>query len=116
MADETNDIPELRRIPGAAKYVRATLKVLFWLLTDCRIIGSENLPAEGPFLITANHLSRFDPPLGFLAVDRPTLTGFAADTYRQHWFFRLFLESAGVIWVNRGHTDRATMRAALNVL
>ncbi len=109
-------IPELRRIPGAGKYVRAALKVLFFLLTDCRLGGLEHIPAEGPCLLVTNHLSRFDPGLGFMAVDRPTLTGFAADTYRRYLFTRLFLESAGVIWVNRGHTDRATMKAALAVL
>ncbi|MBI3761402.1 MAG: 1-acyl-sn-glycerol-3-phosphate acyltransferase [Chloroflexi bacterium] len=116
MADETNDIPELRRITGAAKYVRATLKVVFWFITDRRVYGLENLPPDGPFIIVSNHLSRFDPPLGFVSVDRPTLTGFAGDTYRRHLYSRLFLEAAGVIWVNRGHTDRATMRAALNAL
>ena len=96
--------------------MRAALRVLFFLLTDCRLNGLENLPAEGPCLITTNHLSRFDAALGFLAVDRSTLTGFAGDTYRRRLFFRLFLESAGVIWVSRGHTDRATLKAALAAL
>jgi 1-acyl-sn-glycerol-3-phosphate acyltransferase len=116
MAAEAASIPELRRIPGAAKYVRAALRLLFFLLTDRKVAGLEHLPAEGPYLIAANHLSRFDPPLGFVSVDRPTLTGFAADTYRRQLIPRLFLESAGVIWVNRGHTDRATLRAALTAL
>lgn len=115
MADEAN-IPELRRIPGAAKYVRAVLKVPFGLLTDRRVNGLENLPPEGPFIIVSNHLSRFDPPFGFVTVDRPALTAFAADTYRRRLIFRLFLESVGVIWVNRGHTDRATMKATLAAL
>jgi 1-acyl-sn-glycerol-3-phosphate acyltransferase len=116
MIAEATPIPELRRIPGAAKYVRAVLRVLFFLVTDRRVIGLENLPAAGPFIIASNHLSRFDPPLGFLSVDRPTLTGFAADTYRRRALFRLFLESAGVIWVSRGQTDRATLKAALAAL
>jgi 1-acyl-sn-glycerol-3-phosphate acyltransferase len=116
MVVEATSIPELRRIPGAAKYSRALVRFLFWLLADARIYGLENLPADPPFMIASNHLSRFDPPLGFMAVDRPTLTGFAADTYRKNFFTRVFLESAGVIWVNRGHTDRATMKAALSAL
>jgi 1-acyl-sn-glycerol-3-phosphate acyltransferase len=115
-AAEAAPIPELRRIRGAAKYVRALLRVLFFLLTDRKIYGLENLPVDGPFLITSNHLSRFDPPLGFLTVDHPGLTGFAADTYRSSLIPRFFLESAGVIWVNRGNTDRATLKAALAVL
>jgi 1-acyl-sn-glycerol-3-phosphate acyltransferase len=116
MAASAPAIPELRRIPGAAKYVRAFLRVLFFLFTDRRVVGLENLPAEGPFIIVSNHLSRFDPPFGFVSVDRPSLAGFAADTYRRRPFFRLFLESAGVIWVNRGQTDRATLKAALAAL
>ena len=113
---ENNHIPELRRIPGAAKYVRAVLKVPFALLTQWRVIGLENVPSQGPAIIVSNHLSRFDAPFGFVALDRPTLTGFAADTYRRRLFFRLFLESAGVIWVNRGQTDRATIKAAVAAL
>ena len=76
--------------------------------TTCRPTGPSSSPS--------NHLSRFDPPFGFLTVDRPELTGFAGDTYRKRFFTRLFLESASVVWVNWGHTDRATVKAALAVL
>jgi 1-acyl-sn-glycerol-3-phosphate acyltransferase len=96
--------------------VRAALRVPFALLTQRRVDGLENLPPEGPFIIVSNHLSRFDPPFGFISVVRPTLTAFAADTYRRRLFFRLFLESVGVIWVSRGRTDRATMKATLAAL
>ena len=90
-------IPELRRIPGAAKYVRAALRPIWWLITDSLIAGAENIPPTGPCLIVANHLSRLDAPFGFIAADRPSLTGFAANTYRRQLIPRLFLEAAGVI-------------------
>jgi 1-acyl-sn-glycerol-3-phosphate acyltransferase len=111
-----NTIPELRRIPGAARYARALVRFICFFMARVRVFGLENLPERGPFIIASNHLSRFDPPIGFMVVDRPELTGFAGDTYRKRLIFRLFLESAGVIWVNRGHTDRATMKAALAAL
>jgi 1-acyl-sn-glycerol-3-phosphate acyltransferase len=40
-----------------------------WLL-DAEVTGREHLPVEGPYLVTANHLSLIDPVLVSIAVGR----------------------------------------------
>ena len=42
-------------------FVRSAIKLLFAVLTDFHIEGAENLPAEGPLLVVANHFSFIDP-------------------------------------------------------
>jgi 1-acyl-sn-glycerol-3-phosphate acyltransferase len=63
-----------------------------------------------------NHLSRFDPPLVFMALPGRKVTVLNADTYRSNPFFRWVMESVDVIWVNRGATTPSTMKAAIRAL
>jgi 1-acyl-sn-glycerol-3-phosphate acyltransferase len=40
--------------------VRAVVNLLVRILLRVQIVGLENVPAEGPFLFTPNHLSQVD--------------------------------------------------------
>jgi 1-acyl-sn-glycerol-3-phosphate acyltransferase len=88
---------------------------LYGLFATIEVRGLEHLPPGG-VIITPNHNSRFDPPLIFLTLPRRKMTLFNADTYRRNPFFRWVLESVDVIWVNRGATSPATIKAALQAL
>ena len=50
----------------------------FKLFFRARVIGKENLPAEGPVILAANHLSNWDPP--FLACFIPRHVHYMAKT------------------------------------
>lgn len=91
---------------------------LFRLTCRPRVTGLENVPAEGPYILAANHLSFFDSvllqalcprPVAFFAkaeyFTRPGLTGRA-----QRWFF----EAVGSVPVRRG--EQAASVAALEDL
>jgi 1-acyl-sn-glycerol-3-phosphate acyltransferase len=101
--------------PAGLKAMHALLQFLFWIFTDVEVRGRENVPPGG-FILCANHLSRFDSPLGFVAVGPRPLTAFAGDTYRANLFFRTFVECVDVIWVHRGAIGPATMKAAIQAL
>lgn len=45
-------------------------RLVFHVLSDVKIIGRENVPARGAYLITINHVSLFEPP--FLLAFWPT--------------------------------------------
>jgi 1-acyl-sn-glycerol-3-phosphate acyltransferase len=88
---------------------------LYGLFATIEVRGVEHVPPGG-VIITTNHLSRFDPPLVFMTMPRRKMTAFNADTYRRNPFFRWVLTSVDVIWVKRGATSPATIKAALQAL
>jgi 1-acyl-sn-glycerol-3-phosphate acyltransferase len=89
---------------------------LYGLFATIEVRGLEHLPPGG-VIITTNHNSRFDPPLIFLTLPQQRhMTLFNADSYRRNPFFRWVLEMVDVIWVKRGATSPATIKAALQAL
>ncbi len=104
-----------RLSPGGVAALQGLFRGLFTLFADVEIRGYENLPPGGCLLCT-NHLSRFDAPLGFVALGHRPLTAFAADTYRSHWFFRSVAECVDVIWVRRGAIGPSTIKAAIQAI
>lgn len=97
-------------------WLRRVFQFLFWVFTEVEVRGQENLPAQGPFIISPNHLSRFDAPLVFMFLSHHRVAGFVADTYRRNWFFRTIAESIDIIWVARGAITPTTMKSALRAL
>ncbi len=53
-------VPIVNRI--ARRIFRPIFRLVFHLLSDVKIIGRENVPKHGPYLITINHVSLFEPP------------------------------------------------------
>jgi len=54
------DIPIYRRIIRGI--MRLFFRALFHILSRVRIQGRENIPQKGPYLVTINHISMFEPP------------------------------------------------------
>jgi 1-acyl-sn-glycerol-3-phosphate acyltransferase len=93
------------------------LNILVPLLCRVRVVGRENLPKQGPFLLVANHLSWVDPPLVAYLIPRELgLTGLAALAHRNDFFLGAIMERWGVIWVRRGGSDREALRQTLHTL
>ncbi len=101
---------------GGVARLQRLFAALYGLFATVEVRGLEHLPPGG-VVITPNHNSRFDPPLIFMTLPpQRKMTLFNADSYRRNPFFRWILESVDVIWVNRGATSPATMKAALQAL
>ena len=54
-------------VPPANRFfrwvMRPAFRLVFHLLGDVIILGRENIPKDGAYLITINHVSTFEPPL-----------------------------------------------------
>lgn len=46
----------------ARRVFRPVFRLIFHLLSDIKIIGLENVPTSGAYLITINHVSTYEPP------------------------------------------------------
>ncbi len=46
----------------ARRVLRPIFRLVFHILSDVKIVGRGNVPKHGPYLITINHVSLFEPP------------------------------------------------------
>jgi len=95
------------------------LRVGFWIFTHLicryRVRGLENVPATGPLLIVANHLSWYDPILLGVLLPRRIWFFTKAEIFRwpiAGWVCR----ATGQIPVHRGSSDRAALEKGLEYL
>ncbi len=78
--------------------------------------GGHNIPASGPFIVSANHRSNLDTPLLPLIVSRPLRFMGKDSLWESGRFGAAFLTTMGGFPVARGTADRAAMRIAERVL
>ena len=95
--------------------VRAVFNALANLFIKPEYVGRENIPAEGAYLVTTNHLSFFDSVLIFCVIPH-RLVALGADKWRRTPGLVQFLEMLGIIWVARGEADTDAIKATLAVL
>ena len=89
---------------------------LFGLLSRPRVEGLENLPPNCPYILVGNHLSVVDPPLAYLYLGGPHITGFVASKWRYHPLYFPIIRLAGGIFIRRGEVDRAALQSAIDWL
>lgn len=93
------------------------LSPVFTLLFLKKAEGLENLPAEGGFVICANHLSACDPV--FLASRLPRKCRLHFLAKKELFDIKLLkplIVALGAIPVDRGHADIGAIRASMQVL
>lgn len=88
---------------------------LFHILSRVKIVGVENVPPHGPYLIAINHVSLFEPPLvlSFWPV-APEAMG-ASDIWHRRGQASL-ARIYGAIPVHRGKYDRVLIDTTVSVL
>jgi 1-acyl-sn-glycerol-3-phosphate acyltransferase len=92
-------------------FVRRVIQFIVPILAHHEIVGQENVPKSGPYIIITNHLSLFDPPVILSALPVKTRV-FAGHSWRIHPIFGPLLSSMDVIWVRRGEVDRKALKEA----
>lgn len=96
--------------------VQPIIRFLMRTLTKCEFYGVENLPPKGGIIIATNHMSRLDIPLLALNPVRPDISALVADKYQTNLFFRILIESANGVWIDRSKADFSAFRGAFNLL
>ncbi len=106
-------VPLYNRI--ARRTLRPIFRLLFHILSDVHIVGLENVPQQGAYLITINHVSTYEPPfvIAFWPIC-PEAAGAIEIWSRpgQNILVRLYHG----IPVHRGEFDRQLLESMLAVL
>ena len=78
--------------------------------------GTENVPADGSFILCSNHTAKFDPVVLILSVV-PRRVHFMAkkETFKVPLFGK-FIVKLGMFPVSRGQADTTALKTALNYL
>ncbi|MBC8254628.1 MAG: 1-acyl-sn-glycerol-3-phosphate acyltransferase [Ardenticatenia bacterium] len=95
--------------------VRSLMQAIMRTVSDCRIEGIDEIPAEGPLLVVMNHLGLLDAPLLLARFPRP-LDAVMLDQMVEMPVLGKLLRWYGVIPVRRDHFDRQVLQRALAVL
>jgi 1-acyl-sn-glycerol-3-phosphate acyltransferase len=99
-----------------ARLLRWIFNALFSLLARRDVTGLENLPAEGPYILAGNHLSRLDLPFIYGLIGDERITGWAAEKYERHLLFGTLVRMGGGIFIRRGEVDRGALETAVDWL
>lgn len=82
---------------------------------NLKIVGKENVPKEGAYILCANHKSNWDPPLVVSSIKRKMYVMAKQELFKNkfiHWFG----EKCCVFPVKRGKKDLESIKYALKVL
>ena len=96
--------------------VFAIVKWLYKHLVHVVIENEDQIPKEGPCIITLNHLSRLDFPALVMLERCDDVYCVAADSYKNYPVFGKFITDADMIWIDRTKADFTAMKRMLSVL
>jgi 1-acyl-sn-glycerol-3-phosphate acyltransferase len=94
---------------------RPIFRLVFHLLSDVRIVGRENVPKNGPYLITINHVSLFEPPFLLAFWPIPPEGAGAVDIWDRPGQGILVRFYHGIP-IHRGEFDRRSLETMIAVL
>lgn len=95
--------------------VNAFLLPFYSIFFKLNIIGKENIPLKKPYIVMANHLSNFDPPLVSAALNIPIAYMAKEELYQNAFVCRLIRYFA-TFSVNREKVEKTTIKAAKEIL
>jgi len=89
----------------------------FWfgMILRTKIIGAENIPASGAFILSANHVSNWDPP--FLGTFTDRIVNFMGkEELFKNPVMAAICRGLNVFPVKRGAADKTAVKTAVKIL
>lgn len=119
LAEYAQSLPARPLSPGSKRLYqsfRVAIHSACRLWFRIEVVGGENIPASGPFLLSAVHRSNLDFALVSNATKREMRYMGKSSVWKVHWTISTFFNALGGFPVERGGVDRDSLRIAEEVL
>jgi 1-acyl-sn-glycerol-3-phosphate acyltransferase len=97
------------------RFVKAVIHPFFRWFQPVKVIGTENIPANGPYILCSNHTSMTDPFFA-ITIFKEQIHFMAKAELFKIGLFRVVLGSLGVFAVNRGKGDMGAIHTAEEIV
>lgn len=97
------------------KFFRALCRIWFSLIFRTKVIGVENIPKDGAFILAANHVSNWDPPFLGTFIDREVCYMGKEELFKNP-IMAAACRGLHVFPVKRGAADKTAIKTAIKIL
>ncbi len=97
-------------------FIRWLVRRIFDAIADVEVLGLENLPKEGGFVIAANHLGIIDVPFAFYALDRWNMFVMVGEKWKKVALFRWVGKYFNFVFIDRFNPDIKAMRQVIALM
>ena len=97
------------------KIFKVLCRFWFGLILRTRVIGAENIPKDGAFILAANHVSNWDPPFLGTFIDRE-VNYMGKEELFKNPFMAAICRGLHVFPVKRGAADKTAIKTAVKIL
>ncbi len=96
--------------------LRWFLRTLINIIATVDVIGYENIPSTGAFVIATNHIGMLDAAMLFYAIDRWDVFIPVAEKWERNAFLRWAAQYANFIFIDRFNPDLKAMRKIIGLM
>jgi len=97
------------------KIFKVICRFWFGAVLKTKIIGAENIPKEGAFILAANHVSNWDPPFLGTFIDREICYMGKEELFKNP-IMAAICKGLHVFPVKRGAADKTAIKTAIKIL
>ena len=98
------------------KILRFIIRLIIHMIANVEVVGFDNLPTTGGFVIAANHIGRLDAALAYYIINRSDIIMLVAEKYKKYTFYRWLVKLVNGMFVDRYNADIRTVRETLRRL
>lgn len=97
------------------KFFKILCRIWYGLFLRTKIIGAENIPKTGAFILAANHMANWDPPFLGTFIDRE-VNFMGKEELFKNPVMAAICRGLHVFPVKRGSADKSAIKTALKIL
>jgi 1-acyl-sn-glycerol-3-phosphate acyltransferase len=97
-------------------FLRWILRRFVNLIADVKVVGLENIPTTGAFVIATNHLGLLDLPMLYYVLDRTDVFIPVAEKWEKQAIFRWLGKYGNFVFIDRYNPDLKALRKIINLM